>query len=486
MLFSMSITLYTSRVVLQTLGAVDFGIYGVVGGVLAMFTFINGSMASSTSRFLNFELGKGNKDKLRDTFCVALIVHFLIAAVCVLLCETIGTWFIVSKLQIPIERIEAACWVFQFAIASMFVSVIQVPFSASIMSHEKMEAYAFLEILHSLLQLGIVFILVMGDFDKLKLYSVLMFLVALLIMVSYLIYCRKNFSECRFRFVWDKTIIIPMISFSGWSLYGNLAEMARTQGVNILLNIFFGPVLNAAAEIANRIKSVTMRLSNNFSVAIQPQIVQEYAVGNHMRVLSLMRIGAKLSFLLMLFLSMPLMIEMHFILTLWLGVIPDHVEILCILTLLWNLGISMIVTFDMVSKATGHIKRPTFLMGSIAIMVIPFSYFAYRMGAPYWTPFLYNVISLFLVLWIYNPIFSKYIEGYSFFRMILPDYLKNWIVLVLVGIISFVPHLFLNEGIVRLLLTCVVSSLFTCILGCFIVLPKEIRKKIFNRIIKIS
>ena len=244
MFISMLVGLYTSRVVLATLGVEDYGIYGVVGGVVAMMGFLNASMSGATSRFLTFELGRGDKDRLAKTFSSALIVHIAIAIIVFILAETVGLWFLCNKLNIPEGRMEAAHWVYQFSILATMLSITQVPYNATIIAHEKMDVYAYMEILNVSLKLLIVYLLCIGNFDKLILYASLMLAVSILIMMVYRIYAIRQFPEAHFHWIWDKTYLRPLLSFSGWDLYGNACVIARQQGTNFLINIFYGVVFN--------------------------------------------------------------------------------------------------------------------------------------------------------------------------------------------------------------------------------------------------
>ena len=250
MFLTMVVGLYTSRVVLQTLGVEDYGIYGVVGGIVAMMGFLNASMSGATSRFLTFELGRGDKERLSKTFSSALVVHIIIAVIVFVVAETVGLWFLCYKLVIPENRMVAAHWVYQLSILSSMITITQVPYNSSIIAHEKMDVYAYVEILNVTLKLLIVYLLVIGNFDKLILYAILMFAVSVIIMMVYRIYCLRRFEECKFRLFLDKDYLKPLLSFSGWDLYGNTDFSVRQQGANFLLNMFYGVVLNAAYNIA--------------------------------------------------------------------------------------------------------------------------------------------------------------------------------------------------------------------------------------------
>ena len=483
MIVNMIISLYTARVVLQTLGVVDYGIYGVIGGVLGMFSFFNSSMSGATSRFLTYELGKGDSAKLKRTFSTALIIHVAIAVLVAILCETIGVWFINEKLVIPLERMKAALWVFQFSILSMMVSVAQVPYNASIFSHEKMDVFAYLEIANSLLKLLVVYLLVIGDLDKLILYAILQFGVTLLIALLYRFYCVRSFEECHFKWVWDKPLLKQMIGFSGWDLYGNISVMARTQGVNMLMNMFFGPVMNAATDIATKVQAVTLQLSNNVALASRPQIVINYSQDKHNDMISLMRDGSRITFILMMAISVPLAVEIDYVLKLWLGTVPDYTSTLCILTLMWNLAVAINITTNYGVQATGKIRLVSIASGSLFLLVIPVAYILLKLDMPYWVPFMYNFIAVFVCPVIGGITLQQNIKGYSIKKMMIPDLLRGWISVILVFIVTFLIKTQMSESFGRLVVVCLISTFLVVFTGYFIVFPKDRRQVIRNLIV---
>lgn len=274
----MLVSLYTSRVILNTLGVEDYGIYNVVGGVVSMFAFFNSAMSSATQRFLSFEIGKGDFVQLRKTFNATQIIHIGIAVLILILAETVGLWFVKTYLVIPVERMDAAIWVYHFSVLSFMVSIIQVPYNATIIAHERMNVYAYVSIIEVSLKLLIVFMLTWITYDKLILYGILHFGVVFLVASLYRIYTRRNFEESKFEVVKDKDLYKSLISFSGWSLFGNIAVMLRGQGVNILLNMFFGPAVNAARGIAYQVQGALFGFVTNFQMAIKPQIIKSYAI----------------------------------------------------------------------------------------------------------------------------------------------------------------------------------------------------------------
>ena len=478
MMVNMTISLYTSRVVLQTLGVVDFGIYGVVGGVVSMFMFFNNSMAGATSRFLTYELGCGDLNKLKEIFSSALILHIGIALLIFLLSETIGVWFLENKLVIPVESLDAARWVLQFSILTMMINVMQVPFNASIISHERMDYFAYVEILNSVLRLLIVYLLVIGDFDKLKLYAILTCAVSTVIAIIYRFICVRNFEECHFKFVWNPLLFKSMLSFSGWNFYGEMSLIAITQGVNMLLNMWFGPVMNAASDIAARVQGIVMNLSTNVSTAVRPQVVKCYSQQEFPRMLSLMRNGARITFLLMLLFTAPLMIEAHYILNLWLGVVPEHTETLLQFSLMWNLTVAMSVTLNFVVQASGDVKFQSLLSGSLYLSVLPLTYIAFKMDAPYWIPYLLKVLTVFTAVFVSCHTIKKHVPDFSFVKMVMPDLVRAYIVLIMILSLTYILTLLIEESFVRLVVSTLFSATLICICGYYIILPKNIRDKV--------
>ena len=316
----MLVSLYTSRVILNTLGVEDYGIYNVVGGVVSMFAFFNSAMSSATQRFLSDEIGKGDFVQLRKTFNATQVIHIGIAVFIFILAETVGLWFVKTYLVIPPERLEAAIWVYHFSVLSFMVSIIQVPYNATIIAHERMNVYAYVSIIEVSLKLLIVFMLRWITYDKLKLYGILHFGVVFIIAAIYRVYTRRNFEESKFEFVKDQKLYKTLISYSVWNLFGNIAGVAKGQGVNILLNIFYGPVVNAARGIAMQVQAAVNSFVSNFQMAVNPQIIKSYAADEREYMYSLVIRGSKFSFYLLFFLSLPIMIEVDQILKLWLKI----------------------------------------------------------------------------------------------------------------------------------------------------------------------
>lgn len=401
MILIMLVTLYTSRVILAQLGIKDYGIYNVVGGVVTMFAFLNNCMASSTQRFMTFELGCGNIQQLKKVFAASLNIHMTIAVVIVLLAETIGLWFVNSKLVIPTDRLVAANWVYQFAILSFCVNIIQVPYNAVLIAHEKMNVYAYISIIEVFLKLGIVYLLVVSPFDKLIAYGILLFLVQFVIRCIYQVYCRKNYEECKFKLFWDKKLYREMSGFAGWNLFGSVAWLLRDQGVNIVLNMFFGPVINAARGVATQVSSAVMNFISNFQVALNPQITKNYANGNIEEMEKLSYLGIKFSYMILFLLAFPLSLNIDYILHLWLVEVPDYSALFIILILIDSLVGTLFGTPLMTAlSATGVIRNYQVVVSLFILCIVPVSYVVLKLGfdAPsvFYVTILFSLISGFV------------------------------------------------------------------------------------------
>lgn len=459
MLFMMAVSLYTSRVVLNTLGVEDYGIYNVVGGVVAMFGFINGSMSSATQRYITFALGKGDKTRLQTVFSTTLQIHTLIAGIIVLLGETIGLWFLYNKMQIPADRMDAAFWVLQCSIVATVVMIISVPYNADIIAHEKMLAFAYISILEVVLKLVIVYMLVVFSFDKLILYVFLLLAIQLMIRFCYSIYCNRHFEETKYRHVWDKALFKEMTGFAGWSLFGNLASVLFSQGLNMLLNVFFGPVVNAARAVAVQVQSAIQQFVGNFQMALNPQITKTYAKGELGDMHRLMFRSARFSFFLLFFLSLPVLFETNFILTIWLKTVPEHtvvfLRIMICTSLIYTLSNPLIIA----NQATGKVKKYQAICGSILLLILPVSYISLRLGCPAYSVFIVHFVMESLTqmvrMILLRPMIGIRVRDY--FNHIYKQ------VLVVVGVSIILPtlvYLNIEAGIFRFVivgLVCVVS-----------------------------
>lgn len=380
MIFLMLVSLYTSRVILQVLGVEDYGIYNVVGGFVALFGFLNGAVSSSTSRYITFALGKGDIANLKKVFSTCVLTHGVIALIVLLLAETLGLWFVINKLVIPGERFSSAMWVYQCSIISSIVMIMSVPYNSDIIAHEKMSAFAYISIIEACAKLGVVYILLIGNVDKLMLYAVLLLVIQLAVRLIYTSYCARHFEESKFHFIWDKSLFKEIFSFAGWNLWGSLAVALMGQGLNIVLNMFFGPVVNASRGIAVQVESAVRQFAGNFQMALNPQITKNYAVGNLSAMHILVERSAKFTFILIFCLSLPIILEVEPILTMWLGVVPDHAMNFVSLCLVINIFEAMANPFVTSVSATGNVKIYQSVVGGILILIVPLAYLVLRLG----------------------------------------------------------------------------------------------------------
>ena len=380
MLFMMVVSLYTSRVILNALGVEDFGIYNVVGGVVAMFTVISGSLSAAISRFITYELGKGDQSKLNKIFSASVTIQLLLSLIIVVLIESVGVWFLNAKMTIPAERITAANWVLQFSIVTFVINLISVPYNAAIIAHERMSAFAYISILEAVCKLAIAFLIMISPMDKLVFYAILMCIVSVIVRFTYGHYCKKHFAECNYHFHWDKEILKKMFGFAGWNFIGASSAVLRDQGVNIVINIFCGPAVNAARGISSQVNSAIMGFVNNFMTALNPQITKSYASGDHKYMMTLIFQGARLSFYILLLLSLPVILNAHYILKLWLSNVPEHTELFVQLILICAMGESLSNTMVTAMLATGNIRNYQIVVGGLQMMNLPISYICLRLG----------------------------------------------------------------------------------------------------------
>lgn len=374
MLLIMAVSLYTSRVVLQVLGEEDFGTYSIVGGVVVFFTFISNAMATGTQRHLSYELGKSDGD-VPTIFTACFRIQLWLALIILVLAETVGLWFLNTRMNFPEGRMPVVNWIYQFSVLTCLISVMQTTMTASIISYEKMSVYAYLSIIDALIKLGVVFVLRLFTIDKLWLYGLLIMLAHLIMFGLYTLFAFKKLPGVKLVKIKDTSIYKRLISFSGWSLFGSLANVGYQQGINIIINIFFGVALNAAIGIANQINSAVTQFVNGFQQAMNPQLVQSEASKNRARQLDLIYKSSKFSFFIMFLLSYPLVVNLKYVLTLWLGQYPAHTESLSILIIV-GLMISCLSGPLWVSiYATGNIKHYQIVVSLVMLTILPIAYF---------------------------------------------------------------------------------------------------------------
>jgi O-antigen/teichoic acid export membrane protein len=431
MLFTMGVTLYTSRIVLSALGADDYGLYNVVGSIVTMSVVITTAISNATQRFLSFELGSNNLQKLKQVFSLSITISVILALFILILAETVGLWFLNNKLVIPPERMHAALWVYQFSIFSFLLSILQTPFNASIIAHEEMKVYAYVSILEVLLKLSAVSLLVSVLMDKLILYALLMFSISFVVMMIYRIYCSRHFKECRFRFYWDKELFKSMMGFAGWNLFGTLSSVCMDQGINILLNIFCGLGINAARGVAVNVKTAIYSFCYNYQTAVNPQIVKSYAANDKNYMIKLILQSSKFSFLLLFMIVCPVLIETDYILDLWLKDVPAYSVIFCRLILILVLVDCFAGPLGTAAAATKNIKIYSISTGLILIMGLPISWVFLHYG---FAPQVTLVVHIFIAILALGA------------RL-----------LVLKKLISLNISIFIKEVILRILPVCLIS-----------------------------
>ena len=425
----MAITLYTSRVVLDCLGEDDYGIYNVVGGVVAMFAFIQNSLIIAIQRFITFELGTGNKDRLHKIFSTSVNIQFIIALIILVLTETIGLWFLNTKMSIPEGRMDAANFVLQCSIITTMISLIIVPYNATIIAHEHMDVFAYFSIIEAILKLSIAYLLYISQFDKLKIYVILLLLVTVLMQFIYSSYCRRKFEEAHFRFGLDKNLFKEMASFAGWSFIGNTSTMLNTHGVNMLINVFFGVKVNAARAIAIQVESGLQQFVNGFTTAINPQITKSYASNELSDLYLLICRGSNTSIFL---------------------------KLVVIYTLITSLANSMVTGI----LATGNIKRYQIEMNIVSILIFPLSWIAYDLGAPAYMTYIIAIIIMFLLTFI------RLKELRRLMNFPVKIYLSQYMtVMFIVCILAFsaplIVQYYMSPSVLRFFLICILSVMWT-------------------------
>lgn len=449
MLIVMAVSLYTSRVVLAALGASDYGIYNVVGGVVTMMVFLNSALGASTSRFLTYELGTGNKETLKKTFSATLNLHLCVALLVLVLGETIGLWFLYNKLVIPGDRIVAAFWVYQFSIITTMINFTQVPYSATLISHENMSVYAYVGLYEGFTNLGVVLLLAYSPIDKLVLYAALLMINRLAIQLFYRIYSKRRYEECCFGLVWDKPLYKKLMRYSGWDMFGGLSSVCQVQGINIIINIFFGPVVNAARAIAAQVQSAVGVFSSNFLMASRPQVIKRYASNDINGMFNLSFKSAKYAYFLMLAFVAPLCFELKTVLKLWLGPeIPDYTYSFTLITLITCLLSSIHNASLMPYHAIGKIKIGNIIGGSLMIVALPISYILYKFGcspeAALLTILVTNGGQQFIT-WI----IVHHYHNFSYMTLIARVYIPCFLVTLLTVFPSLLVIIFFPEGVTR-------------------------------------
>lgn len=433
-MFVMMLTaLFTSRIVLDVLGASDYGLNNIIGGVVVLFSFLNSALLSATQRFLNFQLGRQDYKQTNVVFCMSMNTYILLSIVVVVLGETIGLWFVNTQLNIPSERMYAAQWVYQFTLIQFVINLLRVPYNASIIAYERMNFYAYISLVEVIAKLLVVYLLYITTFDKLIFYSFLYTIVPLIVAFIYRTYCNRNFDTTKYKRIWDKVAFKEMFSFSGWSLFGSLANLAAQQGLNILINIFYGVTVNAAAGIANQVSTNVYGFISNFQTAFQPQIVKTYAAKEIERFQKLIFQTSKFSYFMVLVLVLPILFTIDGILEIWLKEVPEYTAIFCRLILVFLSIEAITAPLWMSVQATGKIRSYQILMACLIFMNFPMAYLVLKLGFPVYTVWIVRII-INLITMIARCIYMK-----QRLQFPISQYIRNVIIPILIVTIASLP-----------------------------------------------
>ena len=467
MLFVMAVSLYTVRAILDILGVVDYGIYNVVGGVVTMFAFMNRTLSTSSQRYFSIELARGDKERLVKWVCLNITAFFLLGLIIVFFLETIGLWFVNNKMTIPAERLMAANVVYQLSILSFLFHIISIPYLALVIAHEKMNVFAYVGVLEALGRLGIVFILMVISYDHLIIYGICILFLSLGASMSYILYCWRYFPESKYRWYWNTTEVKELFGFSGWHFLGTFSMTCRSQGINILLNLFFNPAVNAARAVAFQVNSHIMQLSSNFFTAIKPQIYKSYAKKELQELFQLMMRGTIMSAFLISVVAFPILADTPFILGLWLKEVPEYAVVFTQLALINGLIDAADGPLVAAALATGKIRKYMLIVASIILANIPISYVALKLGCePTVTMIIsitISIVSMIVRAWLLRPMM-----GFPFWK-----YMFLFLKLTIVTVIMYMGIKFtvynqmdnlLSFVLVGILLLVVLTLLYACVI----------------------
>ncbi|MDD2791231.1 MAG: oligosaccharide flippase family protein [Sulfurimonas sp.] len=482
MLIIMAVSFYTVRVVLDTLGVNDFGIYNLVASFVMILAFLNSTLTSGTQRFLTFEIGKEDFVKLKQTFSTALLIHLALAFLMLIFAETVGLWFLYEKMNIPIDRFDAAFWAYQFAVASSMVMVIQVPYNALIIAHEKMHIFAYISIVEAILKLLIVYLLLIVSSDKLISYAIFMFIASLLIAFTYRIYVIRNYKESHFEFVFDRNIVKSMVHFSGWNIFGTLGSILSAQGINIILNIFFGPVAVAARALSSQVGGGLNQFAGAFQQAVTPQITKLFASNQIEELNRLLYQNAKYAFLLLWFLALPVLLETDYILSIWLVEIPENTALFCQLMIVHGLIGSLNRPYVMAIHATGNMKQTNVTAGVLLLLVIPVSYVLLDNGFSIIAPFIVYIIATILCFVIELYYLKKWIQV-SIKGLFINTFIPIILIIVLTTTLPFWMQTYFEESFMRFFIVGIVSCV-SVVFFTYVIALNRLEKEKFQVMIK--
>ena len=477
MVVVLTITLFTTRIVLKALGIVDYGVYNVVGGFVALFAFLNTSLSNGIQRFFNYEYGKNGEQGTNRVFCTAIYIQALLSLVVFVLIEPIGQWYLHNKMVIPIDRMMAAEWIFQLSIMAFIFGIMTAPFSAAVTAHQRFDFYALISILDSLLKLAIAYLVLLCEgSDKLIIYAVLLAGISVFNILIYYFYCTRNFEEIRFHLMFDKSLFWKMLGFSGWNLFGTFSNVLENQGMNLVLNFFFGPVVNAARGVAVQVNGAIHGFVGNITTPVRPQVVQSYASGNLRRALNLTFSVSKITGVIEIMLAIPIALEIDFILQLWLGEnVPKHTAAFTILVIATTLFNSLQSPLSGLVHATGRMKKYQLCCSIVRLSAIPLSILLLKYiefpEIAFWVVFILSILVLFVSLIIIRQLIGLDMKRY------LSSVVFPLLCLILLSLFILVPiRMIACNHMLRLVLLSFMSIILVCCLSYYIVFEKNERQ----------
>lgn len=485
MIVMMVISFYTTRVILNALGVVDYGINNVVGGLVAMFSLLSSSLSSSVSRFITFGLGKGNLEELKKIFTTAINIHVILAIIVIIAIETVGVWFLNNKMVIPADRLHAATWVLHCSAITFAIGLLSVPYNAAIIAHEKMSAFAYMTIFDAVAKLSIAFAMQFYGGDKLILFAILNIIPLAISQIIYWIYCKRKFKECVYSLSWDKGAFKEISGFAIWNFIGCTAGLMKDQGVNIAINMFTGPAINAARGIAMQVNSIVSRFIQNFTIALNPQIIKDYAAGNLKRMHKLIFTGTRFAYFLFMFLSIPIFFEIESILLLWLGKVPEHTVLFTRLVLILTLCEIISQTLITAQSATGKIRNYQLVVGGILLLNFPISYTLLYFGfAPEITVVVAIIISQICLL--ARLLFLRTMVKLPVKQFVKEVYFKVIIVTILSALLPAICYIFMQPSITRIAVVSLTSVIASTVCIYYIGCNHNEQEKVINAFINIK
>lgn len=484
MLLIMAISLYTSRVIIDTLGKVDYGLYNVIGTIVVNFSFLNGMLSSACSRYFAIELGRNNHEGLRHVFSLNVTLFIILGAIILLLSETVGLWFLNIKMVIPPNRVEASQWVYQCSIIAFIINMLSTPYRSIIIAREKMKVFAYCSIVEAILKLAIVFMLLLSPVDKLITYAVLMLLITIGTSGFYFFYCRHCYAECRYSFIWDKPMITEILSYTGWNVIGIMSGIGKSAGVNVLLNMFGGALINTARGIAYQVYVNINQFVTNFTTAFNPQITKSYSANARDEMQKLVFQSSKFSYFLLFLLALPVVVEMPYLLDLWLGegnVVAHSVSfarLMLIAALIDSISYPLVTSI----QATGNVKWYQIMVGGTMLMVLPISYVLLKFGDFKPEIVFYVIIAASIVAQFFRVYFMK-----KQLDMSIGMYCRH--VLLPIGIVTIIPFVLVSciaENIemsfINLVLVTLISMVITIVVIAIWGLTSSERKNILQTV----